>query len=92
MSDYFAKWVKQTEASRQTQYWLPLASVEEARVFPPNPDAEMWATRVRTIGWEIDSFKKNSLSTTALEETQANYLESYIKAFKNDDGRMTANL
>ncbi|MEE8076760.1 MAG: hypothetical protein V3T60_14185 [Candidatus Binatia bacterium] len=92
MSDYFAKWVKQTEASRQTQYWLPLASVEEARVFPPNPDAEMWATRVRTIGWEIDSFKEKSLSTTALEETQQNYLESYIEVFKNDDGRMTANL
>jgi hypothetical protein len=90
MGDYFGKWLSQMETRKG--YWLPLACLEEARVFPRNPEAEKWATRLRTISWEIDAFKKRTLSTTELEETQRSYLESYIHAFKQDGGRTQANL
>lgn len=92
MGDYFEKWIKQLDTEKKTQYWLPLACLEEARVFPPNPEAEQWATRVRTIEWEIYTFKDKKLATTQLEETQKMYLESYINVFKKDTARTQANL
>ncbi len=92
MGDYFEKWILQLEAKKKTEYWLPLACLEEARVFHPNPEAEQWGTRVRTIEWEIYTFKDKKLATTQLEETQKTYLESYMNVFKKDTGRTQANL
>jgi hypothetical protein len=92
MGDYFEKWMKKLEAEKKTEYWLPLACLEEARVFPPNPEAEQWATRVRTIEWEIYTFKDKKLPTDQLEETQRMYIESYTSVFKKDTGRTQANL
>ena len=92
MGDYFEKWIKLTEDKKETKYWLTLACLEETRIFPPNPEAENLATRIRTIGWEIDSFQEKGLPVDELHKTQQNYLESYILDFKQDNRRTRANL
>ena len=92
MGDYFEKWLNQVETKKGTEYWLPLACLEEARVFSQNPEAERSATRLRTIGREVQAFNKKKQSATQLEETQRTYLETYVDAFKRDRERTQANL
>lgn len=94
MGDYFKKWVAQLEKNRSTEFWLPLATLEEVRVFPQNPMAENLATSIRALENEIYELdrQENVSGIDQLRKSQEVYLEDYISAFKADEGRMGANL
>lgn len=94
MGDYFKKWVAQLEKNRSTEFWLPLAALEEVRVFPQNPMAENLATSIRALENEIYELdrQENVSGIDQLRKSQEVYLEDYTSAFKADEGRMGANL
>lgn len=94
MGDYFKKWVGQLEEDGSTKFWLPLAALEEVRVFPRNSEAENLAISIRTLENEIYELERqgNVSGINQLRNSQQGYLESYISAFKSDEGRMGANL